>query len=244
MSLFAWCTRRSGGLAMIATLILSYWVVSKEAAVNPHDLFNKYQQRDTISLSPLPMTPTASQGAGVWTVVFAYYCLLIHVLVAIFPLRSCWAVWDMTSSLRKSAHSKALQNLKFAHRRRGSSTSLSSSETLTSSHASSASSEAGDFEAELYTDGDAEPDRVVHAIVIPNYKEELDTLRETLEVLGSHPQARNSYDVSSSCALHAGILAQQRRAQDNAPSTSRLVLVAAIAIAQAHLPIQCLLMTP
>lgn len=180
---------------MIATLALSYWVLTKEADVNPLDLI-KYQHRDSISITPMPMSPTASQGAGVWTVVFAYYCLFIHVLVAIFPLRSCWAVWDMTSNLRKSAHSKALQNLKFAHRRRGSSTSLSSSETLTSSHASSASSEAGDFEADLYTDGDAEPDRVVHAIVIPNYKEELDTLRETLEVLGSHPQARNTYDVS------------------------------------------------
>lgn len=193
---------------MIATLVLSYWVLTKEAAVNPLDLI-KYQHRDSISIAPVPMSPTASQGAGVWTVVFAYYCLFIHVLVAIFPLRSCWALWDMTSSLRKSAHSKALQNLKFAHRRRGSSTSLSSSETLTSSHGSSASSEAGDFEAELYTDGDAEPDRVVHAIVIPNYKEELDTLRETLEVLGSHPQARNTYDVSLVCADNRAIRNRQ-----------------------------------
>lgn len=179
---------------MIAAVALSYWVVSKEAAVSPHDLF-KHHQRD--SLSPIPISPTEqAEGAGFWTVVFAYYCLLIHVLVAMFPLRSIYAVWDMTSALRKTAHSKALENLKFSHRRRGSSTSLSSSETLTSSHASSTSSDAGDFDAELYTDGDAEPDRVVHAIVIPNYKEELDTLRETLEVLGSHPQARNSYDVS------------------------------------------------
>ncbi|KUI67300.1 hypothetical protein VM1G_02717 [Cytospora mali] len=193
MSLFTWCTRRCGGLAMIATLVLSYWVVTKEAASSGHyDVF-KHQQRD--SFSPLPQSPTTTGGAGLWTVVFAYYCLLIHVLVAIFPLRSCWAMWDITRSLKKAAHSKALQNLKFAHRRRGSSTSLSSSETLTSSHASSTSSEAGDLEAELYTDADAEPDRVVHAIVIPNYKEELDSLRETLEVLGCHPQARNSYDV-------------------------------------------------
>lgn len=179
---------------MIATLALSYWVVTKEAATSGHyDLF-KYQQRD--SFSPVPQSPTTVQGAGLWTVIFAYYCLVIHILVAIFPLRSIWALWDITKSLKKAAHSKALQNLKFAHRRRGSSTSLSSSETLTSSHGSSTSSEAGDLEAELYTDADAEPDRVVHAIVVPNYKEELDTLRETLEVLGCHPQARNSYDVS------------------------------------------------
>ncbi|KAG6362133.1 hypothetical protein INS49_010362 [Diaporthe citri] len=170
MSLFTWCTRRCGGLAMLAALALSYWV--------PH-----------------PSVAHTAEGAGLWTVIFAYYCLFIHVLVAAFPLRSCWAMWDLTRSLKRAAHSKALQSLKFAHRRRGSSTSLSSSETLTSSHGSSASSEAGDLEPELYTDGDAEPDSVVHAIVIPNYKEELDTLRETLEVLGCHPQARNSYDV-------------------------------------------------
>ncbi|ROW11467.1 hypothetical protein VMCG_01163 [Cytospora schulzeri] len=192
MSLFTWCTRRCGGLAMIGTLLLSYWVVTREAASGQYDVL-KYQQRD--SFSPVLQSPTTVGGAGLWTVVFAYYCLFIHVLVAMFPLRSCWAMWDITRSLKKAAHSKALQNLKFAHRRRGSSTSLSSSETLTSSHASSTSSEAGDLEAEIYTDGDAEPDRVCHAIVIPNYKEELDSLRETLEVLGCHPQARNSYDV-------------------------------------------------
>lgn len=186
---------------MIATLALSYWVVSKEAAVSPHELFRYHQQRD--SLAPaMAVDPTTPQGAGIWTVIFAYYCLLIHVLVAAFPLRSCYAVVDMTRTLRKSAHSKALQNLKFAHRRRGSSTSLSSSETLTSSHGSSASSEAGDLDAELYTDADGEPDRIVHAIVIPNYKEELDTLRETLDVLGCHPQARNSYDVSNKITTH------------------------------------------
>lgn len=179
---------------MLAALALSYWVVSKEAIVSHNDLF-KHQQRDI--LSPIPQSPTTAEGAGLWTVIFAYYCLFIHVLVAAFPLRSCWAMWDLTRSLKRAAHSKALQSLKFAHRRRGSSTSLSSSETLTSSHGSSASSEAGDLEPELYTDGDAEPDSVIHAIVIPNYKEELDTLRETLEVLGCHPQARNSYDVSA-----------------------------------------------
>ncbi|KAL1884304.1 hypothetical protein VTK73DRAFT_3288 [Phialemonium thermophilum] len=36
---------------------------------------------------------------------------------------------------------------------------------------------------------------VIHAIVIPNYKEVVDTLRETLEILSSHPQARYTYDV-------------------------------------------------
>lgn len=48
----------------------------------------------------------------------------------------------------------------------------------------------------FYTDTDSELDKIIHAILIPNYKEELDGLRETLDVLASHPQARSSYDVS------------------------------------------------
>jgi hypothetical protein len=75
---------------------------------------------------------------------------------------------------------------------------------LTSSRdiSSTSSSEAGDVEPESFADADIAPDRVIHAIVIPNYKEENDTLRETLEVLASHPQARNTYDVSSFSCSH------------------------------------------
>jgi hypothetical protein len=47
------------------------------------------------------------------------------------------------------------------------------------------------------TDWDGDRESVIHAIIVPNYKEELDTLRETLGVLGCHPQARTSYEVFS-----------------------------------------------
>ncbi|KAK1755163.1 glycosyl transferase family group 2-domain-containing protein [Echria macrotheca] len=190
MSLFAWCSRRAGGLAMLATIALSYWVITKELAAQRYGY--KYQSND--SLTAPNYNP---QGGGSSVTLFAYYCLLIHFLVFIFPLRSCWAVFTITQSLRKTARSKSLKDFKFAHRRRGSSTSLSSSETLTSSRdlSSTSSSEAGDLDPEFYADGDIAPDRVIHAVVIPNYKEENDTLRETLEVLASHPQARNTYDI-------------------------------------------------
>ncbi|KAK1724627.1 hypothetical protein CaCOL14_002421 [Colletotrichum acutatum] len=186
-SILAWASRRVGGLAMLGLLGLSYWVISKESAASAHN----YLHEDSLSSS----TSTA-KGAGIWTEIYAYYCLFIHILVFAFPLRCCWAVFDMTRQLKKIARNRTLRDYRLSHRRRGSSTSLSSSETLTSSHGGSASSsEAGDMEPELYTDGDAEPDRVIHAIIVPNYKEEMDTLKETLEVLASHPQARSCYDV-------------------------------------------------
>ncbi|KAK4240845.1 glycosyl transferase family group 2-domain-containing protein [Achaetomium macrosporum] len=192
MSIFTWCSRRAGGLAMLATVGLSYWVISSELDAQRYAY--KYPSQDTLNAPHYDAKRTSS-----WVTIFSYYCLLIHVLVFIFPLRSCWAVFTITRSLRKAARARALRDLKFGHRRRGSSTSLSSSETLTSSRdlSSTSSSEAGDFDLdpESLLDGDIAPDRIIHAIVIPNYKEENDTLRETLEVLASHPQARTTYDV-------------------------------------------------
>lgn len=38
-------------------------------------------------------------------------------------------------------------------------------------------------------------EEVVHAIILPNYAEDIDTLRTTLNVLSSHPRARSQYEV-------------------------------------------------
>jgi hypothetical protein len=206
---------------MLATIALSYWVISSELDAQRHDY--KYQSTSSLSAP----RHSSKKGSGL-VAVFSYYCLLIHLLVFIFPLRSCWAVFTITNSLKKAARTRALRDIKFGHRRRGSSTSLSSSETLTSSRdvSSTSSSEAGDLDPECYTDGDIAPDRVIHAIVIPNYKEENDSLRETLEVLASHPQARNTYDVSlahaHACSLLPPTLQSQLAAIPMAPRNSWL----------------------
>ncbi|POR36376.1 Uncharacterized protein TPAR_03425 [Tolypocladium paradoxum] len=202
MSLFAWCSQRAGGLSMVALLALCYWVISQESALPRHGFKFEQAAKFGAPYSSKPTNtpkPAPTPGAGIWTIVFAYYCLLIHVLVFLFPLRACWSVWDITKALKRSVRSKALEDFKKINlRRRGSSTSISSSETLTSDSNgySSNVSEASDVEPEMYTDAaNVARDPVIHAIVIPNYKEEMDTLKETLEVLASHPQAHYSYDI-------------------------------------------------
>ncbi|KFA73127.1 hypothetical protein S40288_07489 [Stachybotrys chartarum IBT 40288] len=193
MSLFTWCTRRAGGLSMVVLVVLSYWVISSEYTLQRHGY--KYEQAETLTAS---YSSTSTTGAGIWTYIFAYYALFVHVLVFMLPFRALWAVWDVTQALKRTLRGDALLDYKkLAVKRRDSYASLSSSETLTSEHntASSAASEAGDVE-EMYTDsGDVIQDPIIHAIVIPNYKEEMDTLKETLEVLASHPLAHSSYDV-------------------------------------------------
>jgi hypothetical protein len=42
-------------------------------------------------------------------------------------------------------------------------------------------------------------DQIRHIIIIPNYKEEFETLMETLETLANHDLAKTSYKVMTSC---------------------------------------------
>ncbi|KAH7309100.1 glycosyl transferase family group 2-domain-containing protein [Stachybotrys elegans] len=44
-------------------------------------------------------------------------------------------------------------------------------------------------------DADLRCPEVIHAIIVPNYSEDIEVLRETLEVLAAHPQARDSYRI-------------------------------------------------
>ncbi|KAF7561142.1 hypothetical protein G7046_g3019 [Stylonectria norvegica] len=213
MGIFAWCSRRAGGLAMLALLGLSYWVISRESTLHKHRY--KYEQPGT---GATYFSSTSTVGAGIWTFVFAYYCLLVHVLVSLFPVRACWSLWGLTQTFKRSTQSNTLRDLKkLAMRRRSSYASSASSETLTSSHNdySSTVSEAGDSDPDTYTEGGhLTVDRVIHAIIIPNYKEELDTLKETLDVLASHPQAHDSYDI---------YLGMEQR-EDNAESKALLLI--------------------
>ncbi|CAJ2500986.1 Uu.00g038390.m01.CDS01 [Anthostomella pinea] len=193
--LFTWVSRCAPGLGMLFLMALAYYAISREAAAAGF-----FGQKDSLSPPGHDSTSSSAEGGGIFTVIFAYYCLLIHVLVSSFPLRSCWSIFDITRCLERTARSKSLRDYKLTHRRRGSSTSLSSSETLTSSKecsmaSSTAGSEAGDIEHEFSLDGEKGIENVIHAIIIPNYKEEVDTLRETLDVLACHPQARDTYDI-------------------------------------------------
>lgn len=194
MVVFSWCSRRAGGLSLIILLALTYWVLSREYTAS---------RRVVIKTDASEKTPVTqfSYGGGIWSFVFAYYSLFIHFLVFITPIRACMAVWDITASLRKDARLHAIRDYKVQRQRRESQTSISSAETLTTERLSiSASSVEPLSDVELSSMSESEEPTaasVIHAIVIPNYKEEVDTLRETLDVLASHPHAAMVYDVSS-----------------------------------------------
>ncbi|PTD12449.1 hypothetical protein FCULG_00003747 [Fusarium culmorum] len=194
MTVFTCLAQRAGGLSIIALSALGYWVVSRDSYIE-----QQQHSHEQLSGQVAYQSSTSTIGAGSWSYVFAYYCLFVHILVCLFPLRACWTIWKLTQSMKRAARSDSLLDLKKLASRRDSYASASSSESFVSSRistSSSTASEAGDCDPEFYTDGvPGANDNVIHVIIIPNYKEEIETLRETLDVLASHPQAHYSYDV-------------------------------------------------
>jgi hypothetical protein len=196
MAFLSWCSRRVGGLSLLALGFLCSWVLLNEIRSTRSDT-TEYAAGSSHQFS-FEKAHRGQRASAISPVIFAYYSLFIHVLVTIFPFRACWAIWDVTRDLRKVAGSgsKKLKSLEAA--RKLSSSSLSSAETLTpSSPSSSTASDTEDFDSEYYADVDSDVRRPIHAVLIPNYKEDIDVLRETLDVLASHPQARRRYDVRS-----------------------------------------------
>jgi hypothetical protein len=194
MAFFSWCSRRVGGLSLLALIFLCSWVLFNEIGSTRREAI-KYTAASTYQFG-FNKGWRATRTEAILPVIFAYYSLFIHILVTIFPFRACWGIWDVTRNLKKVAGSGSKKLKSFKTGRKLSSSSLSSAETLTPSSSSSTCSDTEDFDSGYYADVEPDLRRPIHAVLIPNYKEHIDVLRETLDVLASHPQARCQYDVS------------------------------------------------
>ncbi|KUJ14343.1 uncharacterized protein LY89DRAFT_136225 [Mollisia scopiformis] len=182
----SWCASRCGGISLLSLLALCSWVLFRAAistTAQPHQDSDNHHMKSRFT--------TAKYG-GTSTHVFAYYSLLVHSLVVAFQFRACRAVWEGTANLQRTKLQKWLTNRHLHRRWKYSASSLSSTDT-SSSPSSLSSSEVGDWDSSTETEHELE--LVIHAILVPNYKEDIEGLIETLQVLASHPQARHTYDV-------------------------------------------------
>jgi len=124
--------------------------------------------------------------------VFAAYNLLIHILALLAPLRFCWSLWQITGQVRQvdaryRSGGRANSCRPGAWRRASSPATSTNLEESTNS---------GDDCQEKRGEGDGSLGRLRNTILLPSYKEEIENLRETLDVLASHHQAKSTYDVS------------------------------------------------
>ena len=147
-------------------------------------------------------------GANVWELLYVVYSVVGHLCACvIFPARLCWSVWQLTSEVRRARAEAAELARPYAESEASSSGGTTGSSTLVDDKSSMVSLSASN--ASLATPDttisrvstpkignfDELAESVVHAIILPSYKEDMDTMRETLSVLASHVLAKTSYDV-------------------------------------------------
>ncbi|KAH8832993.1 glycosyl transferase family group 2-domain-containing protein [Flagelloscypha sp. PMI_526] len=141
---------------------------------------------------------------SVWEWLYLGYSLLAHVCgCMVFQGRLLWSVWRITGQIRL-AKEIAKREIKGKHKM----SSLPSESGASDEDFSLVPSPRSSSDSTLYSPTlDVLPlkvaslsfadisDAVRHAIVLPSYKEDVNTLRETLLVLASHVLAKTSYDV-------------------------------------------------
>lgn len=133
----------------------------------------------SISASPLQLS-TAQK-------LFVAYTVLIHLNAVTFVMRLAWALSRMTFATRAVL------------RRRPTPKSVNGSHVSSFYDSPILAPKDSGFTDLTAADPAALEDgvhgEVVHAIILPNYSEDMETLQTTLNVLASHPRASTQYEV-------------------------------------------------
>jgi hypothetical protein len=105
--------------------------------------------------------------ATISQLILSIYTVFLHLLSIVFPIRVCWSLRDV---IRRMRHSVGTSN---------------ANTPLLKQPKKDVDVDETEITSPLFP------------IILPAYKEEVSTLEETLRILASHPQARQSYHVSS-----------------------------------------------
>lgn len=193
MTLVNWCFRS------VPALSIFLWIFVCYQAVNPQ------------IPSPWPWSRPLEENTHDWRRLdgwgwlYLSYTVNVHLCACvIFPCRLLWSMWNMPGEVLL-AHAEATRELKGKYIPTPTTSVASTSVGSETGSMSSMSSPRSSSDSTVFDSpvlGSMNPsktfitnDEVRHAIILPSYKEDLESLRETLSVLSSHSLAKSSYDV-------------------------------------------------
>jgi hypothetical protein len=127
----------------------------------------------------------SSQELRLSQIIFIFYTLLLHIDTACLAIRLCFSILIVKKKIRTTLL-----------RRNDIPSGFYSEGILQPTDAQELKPRSPQFDPDRPRLNEAVMSEVLHAIVIPNYSEDIDTLRMTLAVLAAHPRARTQYEVS------------------------------------------------
>ena len=149
----------------------------------------------------LPQPPISSPGQeGPWSGlvwpqrIFIIYTLWLHVHTLAFTLRLVWSILTAIRSTREVLQRRLETSPISSPQSPQPVDQLYSDQPISPVSLSSPSISPYDKKNFVSTHELTEKE-LVHAIILPNYSEDLHTLETTLRVLASHPRAKSQYEV-------------------------------------------------
>lgn len=180
-----WLSRCLPGISTLLLVLLlafAFGNVEWYHPLPPHRCPGRCQHnRHGVGLDPLPLKLKPSQA------IFIFYSVFVHLDTLLFALRLCLSILlveNRTKATIRRRHelptsgSYADSDMECARHTMGSPLLQTCPEAVG-----------------LKPDDLLQATEVIHAIIIPNYGEDIDTLRTTLAVLASHPRAETQYEV-------------------------------------------------
>lgn len=178
MAFFNWFCRCIPGFTIIIWITVTYQALGGRIPYSPQQDASYDWQR-----------------LNAWQVIYIIYSLIAHICACIiFPARLCYAVYHIVGEL-KAAKFEAMETVPSYQDSESDLDDKSSQTSLsgkTLSVSDSSVSRVGTPKSSKFPDDE---DQVIHAIILPSFKETFDTMDETLSVLACHTMAKSSYDV-------------------------------------------------
>lgn len=187
--MLAWLTRCLPGFSIIGLAILLLCAFS--------DICKSSLWKSFFPSNPVHPSKPSPQD-GFWTglnlaqAIFIVYAVLIHFHMLGFTLRLGWSIFNATASA-KQAFNRRIWRTPIQ------SPEMTSEELMEQPMSpislASDSSISKKFDDVTISVNELQEEELIHAIIIPNYCEDLHTLETTLKVLASHPRAKRHYEV-------------------------------------------------
>lgn len=192
VTMLAWLTRCLPGFSIIGLAILLLCAFS--------DICKSALWKSFFPSNPVHPSKPSPQD-GFWSglnlaqAIFIIYAVLIHCHMLGFTLRLGWSIFSATTSAKQAFNRRIWRSPIQSPQMTGEELI---EQPLSPISLASDSSISKKFDDANITVNELQEEELIHAIIIPNYCEDLHTLETTLKVLASHPRAQRHYEVSFS----------------------------------------------
>lgn len=201
--MLAWVTRCLPGFSIIGLVLLLVCAFS--------DVLQSALWKSYFPPKDDPVQGGFWGGMNIAQRIFVVYAVLIHVHMFGFTLRLGWSLFRATGKAKTALERRVWHTPLPSPQSEGedysdqpiSPISMSSVDSLISKNLKSD-----------VTINEVVEDELIHAIILPNYCEDLHTLETTLKVLASHPRAKSQYEI---------YLAMEQKEADSSDKAGHLV---------------------